>query len=194
VGGQLWLAFGTGERSAIGFHGIPATDENNRYYVMRDLNPLEQGTPLPTIVEADLTDATNVTSVSSSIGYYLIAADGEKFVTRTVIFGGDVIVGSFTPATDDPGDPLFDPCTSRGSANLYYFDLASGEGSHRDNSNNPIRAVSIGAGMPTDPKVSVGVGGKDNRVIIEKSGTDIESQEADDININGGILYWKERF
>jgi hypothetical protein len=194
VGGQLWLAFGAGERSAIGFHGISATDENNRYYVMRDLNPLEQGTPLPTIVEADLTDATNLTSVSSSIGYYLIAADGEKFVTRTVIFGGDVIVGSFTPATDDPGDPLFDPCTSRGSANLYYFDLASGEGSHRDNSNNPIRAVSIGAGMPTDPKVSVGVGGKDNRVIIEKSGTDIESQEADDININGGILYWKERF
>ena len=120
-------------------------------------------------------------------------ADGEKFVTRTAIFAGDVIVGSFTPATDDPGDPAFDPCTSRGSANLYDFDLVSGEGTARDVSNNPVRAVSIGAGMPTDPKVSVGVGGKENRIIIEKSGTDIESKEADDVNINGGILYWKER-
>jgi hypothetical protein len=47
--------------------------------------------------------------------------------------------------------------------------------------------------MPTDPKVSVGIGGKDNRVVVEKSGTDIESIETDDVNINGGILYWREQ-
>lgn len=194
VGGQLWLAFGSGERAAIGYHGHPGNDENNRYYVMRDLNPLEMGAPLPTIVEGDLTNATDQTSVSSTIGYYFKVADGEKFVTRSAIFGGDVIVGSFTPATDDPLDPDFDPCTSRGSANLYDFDLDTGEGTNHDADGDPIRAVSIGAGMPTDPKISVGVGGKDNRIIIEKSGTDIESKEADDVNINGGILYWKERF
>ena len=42
--------------------------------------------------------------------------------------------------------------------------------------------------------VSVGVGGKQNRVIVEKSGTDIESVGADDVNINCGILYWRELF
>ncbi len=194
AGGQLWLAFGTGERAAIDYHGDGGGDENNRYYVMRDPNPLEQGPALPTIVETDLTDATNLVTVPAGLGYYIVVADGEKFVTRTAIFAGDVIVGSFTPATEDPSDPAFDPCTSRGSANLYDFDLVSGEGTARDVSNNPVRAVSIGAGMPTDPKVSVGVGGKENRIIIEKSGTDIESKEADDVNINGGILYWKERF
>jgi len=194
VGGQLYLAFGSGERASIGYHGHPGNDENNRYYVMRDPNPLEQGPSLPTIVETDLTDVTSLDTAPAGLGYYFKVPDGEKFVTRTAIFGGEVIVGSFTPATDDPTDPAFDPCTSRGSANLYSFDLATGEGSYRDDNDDPTRAVSIGAGMPTDPKVSVGVGGKENRIIIEKSGTDIESKEAGDVNINGGILYWKERF
>jgi hypothetical protein len=39
----------------------------------------------------------------------------------------------------------------------------------------------------------VGVGGKNNRVIIEKSGADLESLEEQNIDITGGLLYWRER-
>ncbi|MEZ4291685.1 MAG: hypothetical protein R3E53_14565 [Myxococcota bacterium] len=35
--------------------------------------------------------------------------------------------------------------------------------------------MDIGEGMPTDPKVSVGVDGEDNRIYIEKSGADLEA-------------------
>jgi hypothetical protein len=40
----------------------------------------------------------------------------------------------------------------------------------------------------------VGAGGEDNKVIIEKSGTDIEMIDEEDIDVGGGLLYWRERF
>ena len=52
--------------------------------------------------------------------------------------------------------------------------------------------MAIGAGLPTNPKVSVGVGGKENRVYIEKSGTDLWSSEQDDIPTGGRYIYWRE--
>jgi hypothetical protein len=53
--------------------------------------------------------------------------------------------------------------------------------------------MDIGVGLPTDPKVSVGPGGKDNRVYIEKSGADLESIGQDDVPAGGQLLYWRER-
>ena len=47
-------------------------------------------------------------------------------------------------------------------------------------------------GLPTDPRVSVGVGGKDNRVYIEKSGADLESWQEEDIPAGARLLYWRE--
>jgi hypothetical protein len=47
--------------------------------------------------------------------------------------------------------------------------------------------------MPTDPQVSVGVDGKDNRIYIEKSGADLESIGAPDLDIDdGSLIYWRE--
>ena len=47
--------------------------------------------------------------------------------------------------------------------------------------------------MPTDPQVSVGVDGKDNRIYIEKSGADLESIEAPDLDTGAkALLYWRE--
>lgn len=80
-----------------------------------------------------------------------------------------------------------------GNGTLYIFDITNGEGYFSDASSNPTRGVDIGSGLPTDPKVSVGVGGKNNRVIIEKSGADLESLEEEDIDLTGGLLYWRER-
>ena len=120
-------------------------------------------------------------------GFYFEVADGEKFVTRVEIFSGDVIVASFKPTTNA------NPCRARGAGTLYVFDLVTGEGHFTDGNGDPDRSLSLGAGLPTDPKVSVGVDGKNNKVVIEKSGADIEMLEEDDLNVSGGLLYWRER-
>ena len=188
-GGQLWLAFGTGERRSLAFEGVTGTDkENNRYYVVSDADPYEFSA-LPTLEESDLMDLTSDEDGANVTGrgFFFKIGDGEKFVTNTEIFAGHVIAGTFKP--EDTGDP----CTSRGSGTLYVFDLLTGEGYFDDGGGNPTRGLDIGAGLPTDPQVSVGVGGEDNKVIIEKSGTDILEIDEEDINASGGLLYWREK-
>ena len=97
-----------------------------------------------------------------------------------------MITASFAPTTSA------DPCAARGDATAYVFDLLTGRGYFQDVSNNPTRTMDIGVGLPTDPKVSVGPGGKNNRVYIEKSGADLESIEQEDISAGGQLLYWRE--
>ena len=77
-------------------------------------------------------------------------------------------------------------------ATAYIFDLLTGKGAFTDAGGNPERKLSIGVGLPTDPKVSIGVGGKNNRVYIEKSGADLESLGAEDVPAGGQLLYWRE--
>jgi Tfp pilus tip-associated adhesin PilY1 len=193
-GGSLWLAFGSGERLHIGYPGDgtdddpDAEDENNRFYVMTDIDPYEQ-LGLGELDEGDLTDVTGNEGAASfnTRGYFFKAVDGEKFVTNVEIFVGDVIVASFTPDTGT------DICTSRGDATLYAFNVRNGEGQFKDNANNPLRGIAIGSGLPTDPKISIGVGGQDTRIIIEKSGADFESEEGKDVDTGGRLLYWRER-
>ena len=85
------------------------------------------------------------------------------------------------------------PCTTRGNGTLYVFDIRDGKGYFEDGSGDPARGLNIGAGLPTDPRVSVGVGGKKNRVFVEKSGADLFSMEEEDIESGGRLLYWRER-
>jgi type IV pilus assembly protein PilY1 len=189
-GGRLYLAFGSGERLNLQFAG-ETTDpaENNRFYVMIDSDPYEVSSPaLATITESDLTDFSGSAAAQTftNKGYYITVADGEKFVTNVEIFSGQVIAASFTPTTGA------DPCTARGVGNLYVFDLETGKAHFSDGLGNPQRSLYLGAGLPTDPKVSIGVGGKNNRVVIEKSGSDIEIIEAPNVNLNGATLFWRE--
>jgi type IV pilus assembly protein PilY1 len=191
VGSKLWLAFGSGERRHLAFTGVADEDENNRFYVMSDLDPYERaGSPFGTLDETDLTDITGDEdgATFTNRGYFFEVQDGEKFVTSVEIFAGQVIAASFVPT------PSADPCLSRGDASLYVFGIRDGKGYFEDGSNNPVRAVAIGVGLPTNPRVSVGVGGKDNRVFIEKSGTDLWSGGQDDIPAGGEYIYWRERF
>lgn len=189
-GKDLWYAFGTGERTNIQFAGLAGSDENNRMYAIRDLDPFEvAGTPNPTLTEGDLTDLSGTQSCTSitTSGYYFLLADGEKIVTNVEIFAGLVLAGSFTPANTG------DPCTSKGSGTIYVFDLSCGAGYFTDPSGAPIRGLDVGEGMPTDPQVSVGANGKDNIVFIEKSGADLESIKAPDIPAGAKtLLYWRE--
>lgn len=190
VGKTLFLGIGTGERANIFFEGIAIADENNRFYVLTDPDPYEVNpTPFPTLLEPDLSDVSNNQTCSTvkPRGYYLKVADGEKFVTNSEIFAGIVFVGSFLPASGG------DPCTSKGSGALYAFRVECGEAHFADPTGSGQRRVDIDEGLPTDPQISVGVNGRDNRIYIEKSGADLESIGAPDINLNNGaLLYWRE--
>jgi Tfp pilus tip-associated adhesin PilY1 len=199
--GKLWIAFGAGEREHLPYVGSAGVDDNNRFYVVSDSDPLERlPTPLPTIYEGDgpdagaVVDLVNATSSPGGVtvgagqyGFYIKAGEGEKFVTNPLIFAGKVITASFTPT------PSVDPCAARGIATGYVFDLLTGEGFFTDAGGNPSRTIDLGVGLPTDPRVSVGVGGNDNRVYIEKSGADLVSYGEEDIPAGAQLLYWREQ-
>ncbi len=190
VGKMVYLAIGSGERAELGFEGIASKDENNRFYVMTDPDPFEDfPTPLSTLAEGDLTNIDSAATCSDigARGYYIKVADGEKFVTNSEIFAGIVFAGSFIPTNTG------DPCTSKGDGALYAFRVECGDAYYTDASGTGQRRIDLDEGLPTDPQISVGVGGKDNRIYIEKSGADLESIGAPDINLgNGLMLYWRE--
>jgi type IV pilus assembly protein PilY1 len=192
VGRRLHLAFGSGERMNIGFAGLPGEDENNRYYAMTDLDPYELKIPpyvLPTLTESDLNEIDGPSSCENVLGrgFFLKVADGEKFVTNTEIFQHYIFTGSFIP--NNTGDP----CTSKGNGSLYGFRIDCGQPLFSDEWGVPIIKIDLGEGMPTDPQISVGVNGKDNRIYIEKSGADLESIAAPPLNFDdGSLIYWRE--
>jgi hypothetical protein len=165
-------------------------DENNRYYTMTDLDPYElQLTPYSTLLESDLNEIFGPSSCENITGrgFFIKVGDGEKFVTNSAIFQHYVFAGTFIP--DDTGDP----CTSKGNGSLYAFRINCGQPLFSDSMGLPIIKIDLGAGMPTDPQISVGVSGKDNRIYIEKSGADLESIAAPPLNFDdGSLIYWRE--
>jgi len=189
---RLWLAFGTGERANLKFMGSAATaNDNNRFYAMMDLDPLEQEpVPYGVLSELELADVTNDEScftLAGQRGYYFVGADGEKFVTNADIFFYYVFVGSYIPTE------ALDPCETGGIATLYVFKIYCGEGFFGDES-NPDRDLDIGAGMPTDPRITIGTDGEQsNRVIVNKQAGEILNIEAPPgFGAGVGMFYWRE--
>jgi len=108
-------------------------------------------------------------------------------VTNAEVFRRYVFAGTFLPTTTG------DPCTSKGIGRLYGFRVDCSDPYFTDAWGDSNRSVSLGEGMPTDPQVSVGVNGTDNRIYVEKSGADLESIAAPDLDLdNGSLLYWRE--
>jgi type IV pilus assembly protein PilY1 len=190
--GRLWLAFGSGERANLKQLGDASTaDDNNRFYAMMDLDPLEEeAIPYATLTEPELTDVTNdesCVSLAGARGYYFVGAEGEKFVTNVDIFFYYVFVGSYIP-TD-----AVDPCETGGVATLYVFKIHCGEGFFGDEA-DPDRDLDVGAGMPTDPRITIGTDGDtSNRVIINKQAGEILNVEAPPgFGLGIGMFYWRE--
>lgn len=200
--GVLWLAFGTGERMNLKFMGVPGVDENNRFYAVTDLDPLENAAPpvAATLTEASLLDLTAsagsaCTDVSAYRGFYFKGVDGEKFVTQSDIFFYYVFAASYTPTV------AVDPCSSGGNSTLYSFKVYCGEGLFdKDGDGVSESTVSLGSGMPTDPKVTISSGGggggsgpSPNRVIINKQDGELETEDAPPGFGDGiGQFYWRE--
>ncbi len=171
VGANLWLALGSGERNDLDFgqDGGLSAAERNRYYVFKDVDPLERerdpaDLPLTDVSGPDFLDVASISSnvpgaclgSTGGVGFYIEGEDGEKFLTDSAIFFGVVLTGSFKPAGSTRT-----ACEAGGDAFLYGFKLFCGDGVFPPSSGNgsPLRRVSIGSGMPTTPRVSVGPAG-----------------------------------
>ena len=216
---RFWLAFGTGERALLTRqHDGSVLTENNRFYSVKDEDPLDRRpTPIPMLTEADLADQSSdatCPNLASQSGFFFRVADDEKFVTDTDIFAYWVIASTFTPSGDT------DPCAAGGDASLYIFKLYCGEGFFYDSSTysegsgslpgggpggngglsdaslpdygDPTsRRIELGAGMPTDPRVTVSPDG--TRIVITQQDGEIENEDGPPGHGSApGQLYWRE--
>jgi hypothetical protein len=198
VGRKLWLSWGTGERTNLRFADpAPASStDNNRLYAMADADPYETASPaLATLAETDLDPSPSATTcnppASNKPGYYVMAQNSEKFVTNVEIFASYIFAGSFTPtATSDPG-------SSGGEAALYVVRIDCGQGFFTAAVSPTPRRLTLGAGMPTDPRLTInsdGASSDGNRVIVNKQQGDVSNVKVMDIPSGGaGVLYWRER-
>ena len=191
-GATLWLAFGSGERANLKFMGDDATTgDNNRFYAVMDVDPLEKASPVfAALAESDLADVTDDEScvgLSGVRGYYFVGLEGEKFVTNVDIFFYYVFAGSYIPTEN------VDPCETGGVATLYVFKIYCGEGYFTDGS-DPERDLDVGAGMPTDPRITIGTDcEQSNRVIVNKQAGEILNIEAPPgFGAGVGMFYWRE--
>jgi Tfp pilus tip-associated adhesin PilY1 len=129
---------------------------------------------------------------------------GEKFITAATIFAGNVFVSSFIPNPNLGTDP----CASGGNSFLYTFTIQCAMGLYATNPGTSQRTLSLGAGMPTDPRISISVGnvpagtpgsgtgscsGTANKVVVITSSNTISNTSASCGGNKGvGILYWRE--
>src|SRR5262249_819822 len=168
--GTLWLAFATGERNNLKKLGDSTTTaENNRFYSVMDQDPLERNGTSTTMAENTLYDATDngtCASMSGFNGFFFRARDGEKFITDIDIFAYQVIAASYIPVDTT------NPCSTGGTGTLYTFKVYCGEGYFGGTDAN-ARRLDMGAGMPTDPRVTVSPSG--TRVITTQQDGEIEN-------------------
>jgi type IV pilus assembly protein PilY1 len=189
----LWLAFGSGERADLPYPGITTTpDENNRFYSIKDLDPYwTAGVAAPMTESApngvvDLTAATDCVDVNSRDGFYVQGADGEKFVTNSDILNYNVVVASYKPVVSS------DPCVSGGEARLYAFKIYCAEGMFEDGGGNTVTNISLGDGMPTDPRISLS--GTSGEIFVNKNDR-VESIGTGGIDLSKtGMAFWRELF
>ncbi len=191
--GKLVLAFGTGEREDLLYAGVPGDSENNRFYVMAD-DPTV-ATPL---YEDNLTDVTNplVSPDPTKSGFYMIAVDGEKFLTEHIIFGGKVITTSFSP---NEVVVSADPCASSsggGSSFIYIFDLTTGAGFFVDATapTGLSRRLVAGSGLSTGPKLSVGPNDANFLYVKTSGGVVLETPAPPSTGTPVDMVYWRTKF
>jgi type IV pilus assembly protein PilY1 len=195
-GKQLWMTIGSGERANPSWPGADPVDdsENNRLYVFKD--PNQYGLPNsdlsgdaivdPVVLESHLADLTTTTGCASlsTLGYYIVAREGEKFVTNIELIANLAFTGSFTPSGSG------DPCDAGGSATLYAFKFFCGEGFYPANTGADQRRLELGDGVPTSPRLSVG---EENRLYMMTSENELKSPPPPPIPKPGeGIFYWRE--
>ena len=194
VNGGLVYTFGTGERRDLLYAGDPdpAVDDNNRFYVVRDPNPLGAGSiPAAAYTEADLTDVTSLglDTDLTDLGYFIVAPESEKFVTDSVIFAGYVITASFVPDNSVSCDP--------GQAFLSTLKLSNAAGFFDTNATPEAadRRLLIGSGVPSPPRISVAPDPTDDVGFINTSEGEVLTFDPPPRDApESSLLYWRQKF
>ena len=189
--GSLLLAFASGEREDIDYAGDAAKDENNRLYVIHDPVPTGAGAFSAVYGESDLTNITGLDRDTNptDLGFYLVARDGEKFVTPGTIFGGSFITASFVPeasATTCGG--------VSGESFLYVLDLESGQGFFFESgvtTGDDARRISVGSGVPTAPKLVTSAEG--HQIYLKTSGGELFQMQPPSPSATIELIYWRTK-
>jgi type IV pilus assembly protein PilY1 len=225
VDGKLTLSFASGERTDMGYVGesdpnnpaslIGKYDDNNRFWVMRDLTPTGTGafpTNLPVLEQTTipggpvttghdtLTDITNLPNDpnTADAGYYFRVPDGEKFTTNHLIFAGVVATLSYLPAQDDGSQD--GSCSISGQTNQWAWDLKSGGGffTSPDDNTQAVRTLALGNGAPSDPRLTVSRDEHGNMVVKVTTQTstggippsDVTGLSFDPVE----LIFWRQSF
>lgn len=199
VQSELVLGFGTGERTNMRYMGDAAGDENNRFYVVKDLLPTGPGSipdPNQAFDESDLTSLAGQAfdPDTSDLGFFVVAEDGEKFTTNSVAFGGFLITTSFLP--DSSAASLCEPA---GSGFLWVFNLETGGGFFASAAGTDQgRRASVGPGAPSDPAISVSQGADGKlkaRLHLQTSEPRLLSIDAPEPSHEAvELIYWRQQF
>jgi len=192
VNGVLHLAFGSGDEKDILYQGDTSKDDENRFYVIQDLYPT--GTSAFSTLITEASNLTDVTSTATYVdpgnrGYYFKGAEGEKFITDTIIFAGHVLAASYIPTAA--------PTCGPGTARFYAFELGNAEGFFDANSvaETTDRYMDIGTGVPSNPRVSVASDPTDDVVYVTTSeGELIEIEPPLRDPPESSFLYWRRRY
>jgi type IV pilus assembly protein PilY1 len=194
VDGRMLLAFGTGERTDITTVGDPAVDDENRLYVVEDLIPVGAGSiPATAYTEADVTQLNGVLQDPdpTDLGFYVVAEEGEKFITNHLAFAGFLITTSFKPLTGTGA------CATGGEAFLYVLDLGTGGGFFGDQTTPPdlTRRLALGGGVPTDPSITTSTaGGSGSRILVQTSDGSVTNLDGPDDGLEPvKMVFWRQQ-
>ncbi len=152
--GKLVLALGTGERTNLTYANDPAVDANH-FYVIADPKPTGSGAFSST--PYDLSDLSLLNGSSSDpdktdLGFYLVGAANEKFITDSLALTGYLVTASYVP---DLGTST-SMCEVRGDAMLYIFSIKDGAGffTSPTATSDSSRVLRVGSGLPSAPRVA----------------------------------------
>jgi type IV pilus assembly protein PilY1 len=190
---NLYLAFATGEREELMYEGDPAKDENNRVYALEDPVPSGAGAFALIYSEADLTNITGLDTDPdpTDMGFFVVGRDGEKFVTNHTIIGGYLVTASFLPGEKGLCGG------AAGGAILYVLHLNSGKGFFFDagvTTGDAARRISIGSGVPTDPRIAISAEGGGRMYVKTSWGQVYQSPAPDPGYPPVELIYWRQNF
>lgn len=197
--GVLTLAFGTGEREDLRYAGDATKDDENRFYVVKDEWPtgpyafVKPDTTPRLATESDLTEVTNAKTDSNlgNSGFFFKAEEGEKFTSDVIVFAGFVILTSYQPNSADI-------CVAATGESFLYAFRVRNAGGFFDTALATVtesRRMSIGQGLGSAPRVSMGDDPEDDKIYVKTSkGNIMLVQPPERTDSGASIIYWRPRF
>ena len=196
VNGVLNVGFGTGNRRDTQYQGASGKDDENRFYLIEDLNPTGTNAFDVTIDEDMMDDVTSLATYTDTgncpdgapcLGYYIKGDESEKFITSPIVFSGHVLFASYKPTAF--------PTCGAGEAIFYGFQLSNARGFFGTTSTAADRRFVAGSGIPSSPRVSMAGSPSDDVIYLttsEKEIITIEPPTRD--TTQSDMLYWKQVF